>query len=72
MWGYLKDVVFNTPISHIAELKASTAQHILTVIPETMRSVVEHARSRFQLLGENGGYYIEHVLYQSRESKKPI
>ena len=67
MWGYLKDVVFNTPISHIAELKASTAQHILTVIPETMRSVVEHAVSQFQLLAENGRQHIEHVLHQYRE-----
>ena len=67
MWGYLKDVVFNTPISHIAELKASTAQHILTVIPETMRSVVEHAVSQFQLLAKNGRQHIEHVLHQYRE-----
>ncbi|GBN56822.1 hypothetical protein AVEN_33068-1 [Araneus ventricosus] len=67
MWGYLKAVVFSNPIAHLAELKARIAQHILNVIPETLRSVVEHAVSRFQLIAENGGQHIEHVLHQSRE-----
>ena len=26
LWGYLKNVVFNTPIAHLDELKTSTAQ----------------------------------------------
>ncbi|GBO20091.1 hypothetical protein AVEN_21820-1 [Araneus ventricosus] len=65
--GYLKDVVFSTPIAHLAELKARIAQHILNVTPETLLSVVEHAVSRFQLVAENGGQCIEHVLHQSRE-----
>ncbi|GBN59853.1 hypothetical protein AVEN_111687-1 [Araneus ventricosus] len=67
LWGYLKDVVFSTPIAHLAELKARIAQHILNMTPETLRSVVEHAVSRFQLVAENGGQHIEHVLHQSRE-----
>ncbi|GBO00449.1 hypothetical protein AVEN_185088-1 [Araneus ventricosus] len=67
LWGYLKDVVFSTPIAHLAELKARITQHILNVTPETLRSVVEHAVSRFQLVAENGGQHIEHVLNQSRE-----
>ncbi|GBM19504.1 hypothetical protein AVEN_107979-1 [Araneus ventricosus] len=67
LWGYLKDVVFSTPIAHLAELKARIAQHILNVTPETLRSVVEHAVSRFQLIAENSGQHIEHVLHQSRE-----
>ncbi|GBM66465.1 hypothetical protein AVEN_146293-1 [Araneus ventricosus] len=66
LWGYLKDV-FSTPIAHLAELKARIEQHILNVTPETLRSVVEHAVSRFQLVAENVGQHIEHVLHQSRE-----
>ncbi|GBM96280.1 hypothetical protein AVEN_109583-1 [Araneus ventricosus] len=65
--GYLKDVVFSTPIAHLAELKARIVQHILNMTPETLRSVVEHAVSRFQLVAENGGQHIEHVLHQSCE-----
>ncbi|GBL94545.1 hypothetical protein AVEN_235631-1 [Araneus ventricosus] len=49
LWGYLKDVVFSTQIAHLAEVKARIAQHILNVTPETLRSVVEHAVSGFQL-----------------------
>ncbi|GBL59710.1 hypothetical protein AVEN_155745-1, partial [Araneus ventricosus] len=67
LWDCLKDIVFSTPIAHLAELKARIAQHILKVTPETLRSVVEHAVSRFQLVAENGEQHIEHVLHQSRE-----
>ena len=49
----------------LAELKAYIVQHILNVIAETLRSAVEHAVSRFQLLAENDGQHIEHVLHQS-------
>ena len=59
LWGYLKDVVFNTLIINLAELKVCIAQHILNVTPETLRSVVEHAVSRFQLLEENGAQHTE-------------
>ena len=48
--------------AYLAELKAHIAQHILNMTPETLRSVVEHAFSQFQLLAENGGQHIEHVL----------
>ncbi|GFV58719.1 uncharacterized protein TNCV_3778591 [Trichonephila clavipes] len=41
--GYLKDVVFSAPIAHLAEMKSCIAQHILNVIPDTLRSVMEHA-----------------------------
>lgn len=68
LWGYLKAVVFSAPIANLAELKARIAQHILNVTPETLRSVVEHAVSRFQLVSENGGQHIEHLLRQSHEN----
>ena len=62
LWGYLKDV-FSTTIVHLAELKA----HFLSVTPKTLRPVEKHAVSRFQILADNGGQHIEHVLHQSRE-----
>ena len=61
--GYLKESVFSTPIAHLAELKEYIAQHILNVTPETLRSAVERAVSRFQLLAEIGRQHIEHVLH---------
>ena len=59
-------------IAYLAELKARIAQHILKATRETMRTVVKHAIFRLQLLAENGGKHIEHVLHQSLEIKKPI
>lgn len=68
LWGYLKDIVFSTPIANVADLKTRIAQHILNVTPDTLRSVVEHAVSRFNLVAHNGGQHIEHVLHQSRQT----
>ena len=62
---YLRDVVFNTLIVHLAELKARIAQYVLNVTPETLRSDVRQVVFRFQILVENGGQQIEHVLHQS-------
>ncbi|GBN12334.1 hypothetical protein AVEN_95190-1 [Araneus ventricosus] len=63
--GYLKDVVFGSPIANLAELKNRIVQHIHNITTETLRSVVEHVVLRFQLIGENGGQHIEHFLSRS-------
>ena len=52
LWGYLKDVMFRIPITHLAELKERIKQHILNVIPETLQSMVMYAVFRFQLVSE--------------------
>ncbi|GFX93993.1 uncharacterized protein TNCV_3413551 [Trichonephila clavipes] len=44
-WGYLKDVAFTAPITHLAELKSRIAQHILNVTPETLQSILQHVFS---------------------------
>ena len=64
----LKDVVFRAPIVNLVELKARISQHILTISPETLRSVVKHAVCRFQVVVQNGGQHVEHVLFQSHDS----
>ncbi|GBM50112.1 hypothetical protein AVEN_242251-1 [Araneus ventricosus] len=66
LWGYLKDVVYGGPIANLAELKNRITQHIHNITTETLRSVVEHAVLRFQLIGENGGQHIEHFLSKSK------
>ncbi|GBM96286.1 hypothetical protein AVEN_142048-1 [Araneus ventricosus] len=55
LWGYLKDVVYGVPIANLAELKNRIRQQISNITTETLRSVVEHAVLRFQLIGENSG-----------------
>ena len=59
----LKNVVFRAPIANLVELKARISQHILTITPETLRSVVEHAVCRFQLIVHNGRQHVEHILF---------
>ncbi|GBM08385.1 hypothetical protein AVEN_108380-1 [Araneus ventricosus] len=66
LWGYLKDVVYGGPNANLTELKNRITQHIHNIATETLRSVVEHAVLRFQLIGENGGQHSEHFLSKSK------
>ncbi|GBM29951.1 hypothetical protein AVEN_167431-1 [Araneus ventricosus] len=69
LWGYLKDVVYGDPIANvrpIPELRNRITEHIHNITTETLRSVVEHAVLRFQLIGENDDQHIEHFLSKSK------
>ncbi|GBN00627.1 hypothetical protein AVEN_199877-1 [Araneus ventricosus] len=66
LWGYLKGCCVRGSDCELAELKNSITQHIHSITTETLRSVVENAVSRFQLIGENGGQHIEHFLSKSK------
>ncbi|GBM06620.1 hypothetical protein AVEN_220053-1 [Araneus ventricosus] len=61
----LKHVAFCGPIANLAELKRRIAQRIHYISTDMLRPVVEHAISRFELVAENGGQYIEHFLSSS-------
>ena len=62
--------MFRAPIANLAELKARISQRIWNITPETLRSVVEYAVCRFQLIAYNGGQHVEHVLRLSRHSSE--
>ncbi|GBM90436.1 hypothetical protein AVEN_124684-1 [Araneus ventricosus] len=66
LWGYLKDTEHGGPIANLSELKNRITQHIHNITTETLRSVVEHAVLRLQLIGENDGQHIEHFLSKSK------
>ncbi|GBL81419.1 hypothetical protein AVEN_143703-1 [Araneus ventricosus] len=66
LWSYLKDVMYGRQIENLAEFKNRIKQHIHNITVETLRSVVEHAVLRFQLIGENGLQHIEHFLSKSK------
>ncbi|GBM47175.1 hypothetical protein AVEN_162747-1 [Araneus ventricosus] len=66
LFGYLEVVVYGVPIANLAELKNRITQHIHNITTETLRSVVEHAVLRFQLIGGNGGQHIEHYFSKSK------
>ncbi|GBM32291.1 hypothetical protein AVEN_78268-1 [Araneus ventricosus] len=67
LWGYLKDIVYESPIANLSELK----NNITHTFTKTLRSVVEHAVLRYQLIGENGGEHIEHFLSMSKPTSYP-
>ncbi|GBM94185.1 hypothetical protein AVEN_49270-1 [Araneus ventricosus] len=50
--GYLQHVVFSGMIANVAELKTRIAQHIHNINKDTLRSVVEHDISWFELAAE--------------------
>ncbi|GBM81473.1 hypothetical protein AVEN_163631-1 [Araneus ventricosus] len=66
LWGYLKGAVYGGPIANLTELKNRITQRIHNITTETLRSVMEHAVLRFQLIEENGGQYIENFLIKSK------
>ncbi|GBN84399.1 hypothetical protein AVEN_180563-1 [Araneus ventricosus] len=66
--GYLRDVVYGGLIGNLADLKNSIKQHIHNFTIETLRSVVEHAVLRFQLIGKNGGQHSEHFISKSKST----
>lgn len=62
----LKNIVFLDAIASLAELKARIAQHLQNITTDTLRSIVEHAVYRFQLVAEIGGKHIEYFFHVSR------
>lgn len=62
LWGYLKNTVYCGGVTNLADLKARIVHQIHSIQPDTLRSVVEHAVSRFQLVAEHGGQHIENLL----------
>ncbi|GBN46651.1 hypothetical protein AVEN_44258-1 [Araneus ventricosus] len=65
LWCNLNHVVSIVPIANLAELKTHFAQYIHNIRTDTLRSVVEHAISRFELVAKNGGEHIEYFLILS-------
>ncbi|GBN28558.1 hypothetical protein AVEN_181596-1 [Araneus ventricosus] len=65
MWNY-KMLCTGGPFANLAVLKNRITQHIHNITTETLRSVVEHAVLRFQLIEENSGQHIEYFLSKSK------
>ena len=62
LWGYLKDLVYSDPIRSLSDLKDSIARHVRNIPKHTLQSTTEHAMLRFQMVADNDGHHIEHVL----------
>ncbi|GFX63234.1 transposable element tc3 transposase [Trichonephila clavipes] len=62
LWGPLKQLVSCDQPNTLPDLKDSISRHVLNLSQNTLRSTVEHAILRFQIVAENDGHHVEHLL----------
>ncbi|GFU55435.1 uncharacterized protein TNCV_2550231 [Trichonephila clavipes] len=62
LWDYLKQLVSCDQPKTLPDLKDSISRHVLNISQNTLRSTVEHAILRFQIVAENDGHPVEHLL----------
>ncbi|GFX61598.1 transposable element tc3 transposase [Trichonephila clavipes] len=62
LWGHLKHLVSCDQPKTLPDLKDSISRHVLNISQNTLRSTVEHAILKFQIVAENDGHYVEHLL----------
>ncbi|GFX00260.1 transposable element tc3 transposase [Trichonephila clavipes] len=61
LWGHLKQLVSCDEPRTLPDLKDSISRHVLNISLNTLRSTVEHAILRFQIVAENDGHHVEHL-----------
>ncbi|GBN41565.1 hypothetical protein AVEN_172920-1 [Araneus ventricosus] len=62
LWGHLKRLVSRDNPRTLPDLKDRISKHVLSISQNTLRSTVEHAILRFQMVAENDGRNVDHVL----------
>ena len=64
LWRYFKFMVYRDPITSLSDFKESIERHMCNIPQFLLLSSFEHAILRFQMVVDNGGYLIDHVLYR--------
>ncbi|GFT22321.1 uncharacterized protein TNCV_3273171 [Trichonephila clavipes] len=62
LWGHLRQLVSCDQPRTLPDLKDNISRHILDMSQNTLRSTVEHAILRFQIVAENDGHHVEPLL----------
>ncbi|GFS61082.1 transposable element tc3 transposase [Trichonephila clavipes] len=62
LWGHLRQLVSCDQPRTLPDLKDSISRHVLNMSQNTLRSMVEHAILRFQIVAENDGHHVEPLL----------
>ncbi|GFW78254.1 uncharacterized protein TNCV_137231 [Trichonephila clavipes] len=62
LWGHLKQLESCDQSKTLPDLKDSISRYVLNISQNTLRSTVEHAILRFQIVAENDGHHVEHLL----------
>ncbi|GFY07979.1 uncharacterized protein TNCV_2580111 [Trichonephila clavipes] len=62
LWGNLRQLVSCDQPRTLPDLKDSISRYVLDMSQNTLRSTVEHAILRFQIVAENDGHHVEPLL----------
>ncbi|GFV71675.1 uncharacterized protein TNCV_3534651 [Trichonephila clavipes] len=62
LWSHLRQLVSCNQPRTLPDLKHSISRHVLNMSKNTLRSTVEHAILRFQIVAENDGHHVEPLL----------
>lgn len=61
-WGYIKNLVYNTPPTTADDMKIRIEHAFATVTPDILRNVRRSFEKRVRLCIEENGHHIEHLL----------
>jgi hypothetical protein len=62
LWGYLKSLVYASQPRTLEALCNEITRCAATITPQQMQSAVDHLLFRLQIVMDNGGDHIEHLL----------
>ncbi|GFW87737.1 transposable element tc3 transposase [Trichonephila clavipes] len=62
LWGHLRQLVSCDQPRTLSNLKDCIYRHVLNISHNTLRSTVEHAMLRFQIVAENDDHHVEPLL----------
>ncbi|GFW75300.1 transposable element tc3 transposase [Trichonephila clavipes] len=62
LWGHLRQLVSCDQPRTLPDLTDSISRHVLNISQNTLRSTVEYAILRFQIVAENDGHHVEPLL----------
>ena len=58
----MKTIVYRDPITSLSDLRENIECHVRNILQFMLLSIVEYAILSFQMVADNGGHHIEHVL----------
>lgn len=62
LWGYLKDKVYTPAPETTDDLKKAIVREMRKITPETCRAVISNFRRRLELVVQQNGRHLEHVM----------
>ncbi|GBM54197.1 hypothetical protein AVEN_11262-1 [Araneus ventricosus] len=62
LWGHLKHLGSRDNPRTLPDVKDSISRHVRSISQNALRSTVVHAILRFEMVAENDGRHVEHVL----------